>query len=342
MKLLKTLGKQPESSLLRRSDRFRNGRFENLSSTIQLAKGVTVPRIMWRYLNKPADTGPGRPIPSVTTDLRANPAQPSIVWFGHSSYLLQVGGLNILVDPVFSGHASPFSFAGRSFPGSDAYSVNDMPAIDLLIITHDHYDHLDFATVTGLRPKVRQVATSLGVGAHLRYWGYAPECITEFDWWESRQLGELELTATPARHFSGRTFRRNATLWSSFVLRVNGIQVFIGADSGYDDHFREIGGRFGRFDIALLECGQYNEWWPQIHMMPEETARAAVDLRTDYLMPVHWAKFALAMHPWYEPVDRVLSAALPLNLRVTTPMIGERVLLGSRYPDTAWWRFQNT
>ena len=263
--------------------------------------------------------------------------KPVIVWFGHSSYFIHINGKNILVDPVFSGYASPFSFTGKSFKGSDVFTVDDLPAIDLLILTHDHYDHLDYTTVRKLRSKTKAICTSAGVGSHLRYWGIDPAIITEFDWWDRKQIAEITLIAAPARHFSGRSLVRNKTLWSSFILIAGDYRVYIGADSGYDSHFKTIGEKYGPFDIAILECGQYNEWWPYIHMMPEETVQASIDLKAKVLMPVHWGKFALGLHPWDEPVTRVVAKAKELNVQITTPLIGQPVILNESLPAKQWW-----
>jgi L-ascorbate metabolism protein UlaG (beta-lactamase superfamily) len=294
---------------------------------------------MWRFFNKPKNTAPPKPLPCVKTDIALLTSdKPVIVWFGHSSYFIHINGKNILVDPVFSGYASPFSFTGKSFKGSPVYTADDFPAIDILILTHDHYDHLDYRTILMLQSKTKTICTSSGVGSHLRYWGIDKEMITEFDWWESKQVtGDVELTAAPARHFSGRSFTRNKTLWSSFILKAGGYSIYIGADSGYDSHFKTIGEKYGPFDIVMLESGQYNEWWPYIHMMPEQTVQAAIDLKAKVLMPVHWGKFALGLHPWDEPIKRVVAKANELNVKITTPMIGEPVVLDSSYPKEQWW-----
>ena len=347
MAILKTFGSNPSGKELDRikvSSNYKGGIFQNLSETQSLAKGASFVKIMWRFFNKPKNTAPRKRLPSVKTDLKSfSTGEPVIIWFGHSSYFIHINGKNILVDPVLSGYASPFSFTGGSFKGSDAYSVDDFPELDLLILTHDHYDHLDHITVKKLRSKTKSICTSLGVGSHLKYWGVDPGIITEFDWWDSKRIGDntstdsIELTAAPARHFSGRSHTRNKTLWSSFILKSGDYKIYVGADSGYDSHFKTIGEKHGPFDIAMLECGQYNEWWPYIHMMPEETVQAAVDLRTKMLMPVHWGKFALGLHPWDEPVKRVTAKAKELNMPITTPLIGEPVIINSSYPDSQWW-----
>ncbi|HEX4850700.1 MAG TPA: MBL fold metallo-hydrolase, partial [Puia sp.] len=210
----------------------------------------------------------------------------------------------------------------------------------LMILTHDHYDHLDYKTIVALKPMVKQICTSLGVASHLVYWGLDPNCILELDWWESiRMKDNFKLTAAPARHFSGRTFDRNKTLWSSFVLENDFAKIYIGGDSGYDSHFKVIGEKMGPFELAILESGQYNESWPQIHMMPEETVQAAKDLQAKVLLPVHWGKFALSLHPWNEPIRRVLKEAIILNQEVATPMIGEPFYLQGPIPKNEWWNF---
>ncbi len=294
------------------------------------------------YLNKPKDTKPPGALPFVKTNLQhlENDA-PVIIWFGHSSYLIRINGMNILVDPVFSNHAAPFSFMVKAYPGADAYSVQDMPDIDLLIQTHDHYDHLDYESVIALRPKIKKVITTLGTGSHFECWGYDKAIITELDWWQTTcVVPGMELTAAPGRHFSGRGLSRGKTLWASFILKTAAHSIFIGGDSGYDNHFKEIGSKYGPFDIAMLECGQYNAHWPHIHMMPEETAQAAVDLKAKMLLPVHWAKFTLALHPWNDPIKRVVKKAAELKLPITTPMIGEPVVMGKSYPGKHWWNLQ--
>jgi L-ascorbate metabolism protein UlaG (beta-lactamase superfamily) len=330
---------------MRRSPNYKGDRFENLVPTEVTIKGSSFFKMLREYRQRPADTVPARPIPSVRTDLRTLPDEGAwIVWFGHSSYLLKIEGLTILVDPVFSANASPVSLFAKAFPGTEVYGVEEMPEIDLLLLTHDHYDHLDYKTVKSLAPKARQVCTSLGVGAHLESWGVAAEKIMELDWWESWEWGGLTLTAAPARHFSGRGFKRGGTLWSSFVLKGRGHSLYLGGDSGYERHFREIGERFGPFELAILECGQYGKNWPYIHMMPEQTVQAALELGAAAMMPVHWGKFTLALHPWNEPVRRLVAAFARASaaeggkgLRLATPMIGQPVGIGGPYPDACWW-----
>lgn len=337
-------GTNPAGSRLERISRspnYRDGSFQNLAPTAVMREGASYVNMMRDYANKPSDNVPPRPLPSVSTDLNNLTANaPTLVWFGHSSYLIQSKGVRILVDPVFSGYASPVSFFGKSFPGSDVYSAADMPAIDLLVLSHDHYDHLDYATIMALAPNVKRFYTALGVGAHLERWGIPADRIVEFDWWERQSINDdIELTAVPARHFSGRGLQRGKTLWTAFALRLHGYSLFLGGDSGYGAHFADIGAKCGPFDLAILECGQYGTDWPSIHMFPEEVVTAAQDLRAKTLLPVHWAKFALAYHPWNEPIERLTKRASEQGLALTTPRIGEPVVVNSVYPRTAWWHF---
>ena len=325
---------------IQQSPNYKEGAFQNLSHTQVMSKDASMVKMIKDFFNKPETTEPQEPLPSVQTNLQTiSDDKPSIVWFGHSSYLIKSKGKNILVDPVFSGNASPVSFFAKAFDGANGYAAKDMPMIDVLVITHDHYDHLDYKTILALQPKTKMIYTSLGVGAHLEHWGIPADKIIELDWNQHQIISDaVEITAVPARHFSGRGFTRAKTLWSAFVLKIDGYKIFIGGDSGYDTHFKIIGAQHGPFDIAMLEAGQYGVNWPNIHMMPEETIVAAKDLNTKVLMPVHWGKFALAMHNWDEPINRVVQEAHKQNVKLTTPLIGEVVVLDSIYPNKEWWK----
>ncbi|GHN00707.1 MBL fold metallo-hydrolase [Cytophagales bacterium WSM2-2] len=339
----KKFGDNPSGKRLERilkSPNYKDNAFRNLTPTEMMLKDTSYTKLFFSFFFKPSTLKPARPLPSVKTDLKNLVVEnPTIVWFGHSSYLIKSKGFNILVDPVLKGQASPVSFFAKPFPGSDVYSVHDMPPIDLVLLTHDHYDHLHYESVKYFSSRAKYFVTSLGVGSHLEAWGVPPEKITELDWWEKISISEgIEFTATPARHFSGRGFTRGKTIWSAFILKLNGSKLFLGGDSGYENHFKEIGKQFGPFDIALLECGQYGVNWPHIHMAPEETVMAAKDLGAKILMPVHWGKFELAMHPWDEPITRATKAAVEQNQPVTTPLIGEPVVLNLSYPNKQWWK----
>ena len=343
---MKRFGKSPAGHRLHRiknSPNYRDGSFKNVEETSVNPGDTSMFTILKKMISRPSSVRPAGEIPNLKADLKnLNSGTPQLVWFGHSSYLLQVEGYRILVDPVFSGNASPFRFFGKAFEGADHFDAEDMPEIDLLVITHDHYDHLDYPSIKKLASKVKKVVTSLGVGAHLETWGVKNDKISELDWWESKEIEtNVRLTATPARHFSGRSFKRAQTLWSSFVLEVFGLRIFIGGDSGYDGSFKKIGEKCGPFDLALLECGQYGEYWPQIHMFPEQTVQAAQDLEAKKVVPVHWGKFVLSYHPWNESIQRFVKAAEEAGLNYISPKIGEPVDFTSEYEQEAWWLMEN-
>jgi len=325
---------------IRNSRFFSKGQFQNLSPTPNLTEGATFPGVLKRFFfEKDKRVRPAKPLPVIKTDLRSLSVNDDVlVWFGHSSYYFHLGGHRFLVDPVFSGSASPVSFTTKSFEGTEVYSPADFPPIDFLIITHDHYDHLDYETVRDLQPTVKKVITGLGVAAHLRRWGYAEDKLVELEWEQMIQLDEnTSIRATAARHFSGRGFSRNRSQWSSFVLQTTSGKIFIGGDSGYDSHFKKIGEAYGPFDLAVLECGQYNEDWRYIHTLPEEVVQAAMDLEAEKILPVHWGKFTLALHAWDEPIQRVLNEAVLKHMPVFHPKIGQPINWKSEAMGTRWW-----
>lgn len=325
---------------IRRSPNYKGGQFLNAEVTPALTEGVTYPKLLRTFFfSRNPRRKPAQPMPTRKTGLHhIDPSKNTLVWFGHSSYFMRVDSLNILVDPVLSGAASPVRFTTRSFEGSNIYSVSDLPSIDILFLTHDHWDHLDHDTLLELKSKVKKIVTSLGVGAHLGRWGFHDESISEMDWNEElKPLPGVTVNSITARHFSGRGFKRAQSIWSSFVLRTPTKTIFIGGDSGYGEHFKRTGEAFGPFDLALLECGQYNAFWKYIHMTPEETAQAATELHAKNFMAVHWGKFALAMHDWDEPIRRVTAAARSGAPLLLSPMIGEAVDLDHPAAFPHWW-----
>jgi len=309
---LPQFGKNPdneESTFFKSYVNYKNDTFENQSPTPTMTNNGNAWNLIKLYLFKP-NTEPSKPIPNVVTDLNAlDKNKFSITWFGHSSYLMTLEGKTILVDPVLSGSASPFGWSVKAYEGADIYKAEQIPAIDILLITHDHYDHLDYGTVLKLKDKVKKVICSLGVGAHLRYWGWNADIIDEIGWGDIRTIDSLQLICTPARHFSGRGFVRGKSLWSSFVLQSPSLNIYIGGDSGYDSHFKTIGNQYGPFDLAILECGQYGYYWANIHMLPEEVIQATKDLNANALLPVHYGKFTLSVHTWNEPITRLAKSS---------------------------------
>jgi L-ascorbate metabolism protein UlaG (beta-lactamase superfamily) len=261
-----------------------------------------------------------------------------IIRLGHSSHMLKLKGKWWLIDPVFGPRASPVSWAGPKRFHEPPVKLEDVPPIQGLILSHDHYDHLDVPTIEALKDRVEKYFVPLGVGQRLREWGIAAERIEEFDWWEERQWGDVTLTAAPAQHFSGRTlWDRNKTLWASWLVRSGNERIFYSGDSGYFGGFREIGTRLGPIDIALMENGAYDNYWPMVHMTPEETVQAFQDTGAKVLYLVHNSTFDLAFHTWRDPLERVSALAQEKGLNLATPEIGEVLTVGKVRENRKWW-----
>lgn len=339
-------GKAPNREyldLIKESPNYKDGKFQNRHFTPMVTDGYSFLSVTYDFIfTKFPRTKPTAAIPSIKTDLK-NLARTEnvLIWFGHSSYFLQLNGKRFLIDPIFSGNASPVPNSTKAFPGTDVYAAADLPEIDYLLITHDHYDHLDYETILQLAPKIKHVVCGLGVGAHFRHWKFDSAKIIEKDWDEKVVIDdEMTLHTATARHFSGRGFTRNNTLWLSFILQTPSFKIYLGGDSGYDTHFKELGQKFGGFDLAILENGQYNEAWHEIHMLPEEVLTAAQELHAKRLFPVHSGKFALAFHSWDEPLIRLSKHNRDkYQLPLVTPIIGEIVYLDK--PNQVfkeWWK----
>ncbi|MXO05406.1 MBL fold metallo-hydrolase [Flavobacterium sp. HBTb2-11-1] len=340
-------GKAPSGERLiqiQNSPQYKNGKFENQSFTPDLAEGASMAGVLFEFFFKKVEgKTPKDLIPSIKTNLlELSLDQDILVWFGHSSYFIQLEGKRFLIDPVFSGNASPIPGTTKSFKGSDIYTVDDLPEIDYLLITHDHYDHLDYDTILKLKPKTKKIITALGVGSHFEFWGFPTENIIEKDWYSTIQLDKnITIHTAPSRHFSGRGFKRCNTLWTSFVLETKDFKMYLGGDSGYDSHFAEIGEKHGPFDIVLLDNGQYNEKWKYIHNMPEDVIKAMKDLKAKRVFPVHSSKFALSLHSWDEPLNKVteLNGLSENPISLITPMIGETVeLKNDKQEFKQWWK----
>ncbi|MCM0667966.1 MBL fold metallo-hydrolase [Flavobacterium tyrosinilyticum] len=343
-------GKAPSGerlTLIQNSPQYKNGKFENQSFTPDLAEGESMAGVLFEFFFKKVERKiPTDLIPSIKTNLHELSLDRDIlVWFGHSSYFIQLEGKRFLIDPVFSGNASPIPGTTKSLKGSDIYSVDDLPEIDYLLITHDHYDHLDYDTILKLKPKTKKIITALGVGSHFEFWGFPSEKIIEKDWYTTIKLDEnLTIHTAPSRHFSGRSFKRCNTLWTSFVLETKDFKMYLGGDSGYDSHFAAIGEKYGPFDIALLDNGQYNEKWKYIHNMPEDVIKAMKDLKAKRVFPVHSSKFSLSLHAWDEPLKKVteLNSLAENPIPLITPMIGEIVeLKNDKQEFKQWWKGVN-
>jgi L-ascorbate metabolism protein UlaG (beta-lactamase superfamily) len=262
-----------------------------------------------------------------------------ITWYGHSAVLLEMEGKMILIDPMLGNAAAPVSFMTKRFAYEQPIDLESIPAIDAVVLSHDHYDHLDYESIIKLKTKVGHFYTPLGVGGHLKRWGISELKITELDWWESAEVGKLTFVAAPARHFSGRGLSdRNKTQWASWIIMGSSEKIYFSGDSGYGPHFKEIGEKYGPFDFAMMECGQYNEKWKAIHMMPEQTVQASIDLQAKKMMPIHWSAFNLSLHSWTDPVERASAAAKLHNVDMVTPMIGQTFCPGDFHNSNSWWK----
>lgn len=270
-----------------------------------------------------------------------NNPEDQVIWFGHSTLLLKVTGALVLLDPVFAKYASPVPYVGpKRYSDRLSAQIEDLPELDVVVISHDHYDHLDYDSIRKLKGKVTQFIVPLGVAGHLTKWGVDSDRIKELDWWEEVSAQGLTFVSTPARHFSGRGgSSAGSTLWSSWVILGQQSKVYFSGDSGYGPHFKEIGEKYGPFDLTLIETGQYDKKWANIHMMPEESVQANLDVQGERMMPIHWGAFTLALHSWTDPIERAKQAADQLGVALTTPKIGETVIIGSKeFPSTEWWK----
>ena len=340
-------GRLPQGERLERikaSPNYRNGRFQNLVPVeIMNEKGFEnrfVATAKFIFGDK-SHLSPKQPMLSRKTNISTlDVSRDAVIWMGHSSFFLQLGGRRILIDPVFSPYASPLFFINKAFPGSNVYDASDFPQVDVLAVSHDHWDHLDYQTVTALKPKTKAVVCPLGVGEHFEAWGFDPQILHEEDWGTKITLAEdFAVHIVPSQHFSGRFLTSNPTEWCGFVFETPRRKVYYSGDGGYGEHFAEIGKTFGGFDLMLGENGQYNMAWHAIHMLPEETAAAAQDVGAKLLIPAHGGKFALSRHPWQEPYRLLLEASRNANYRLITPEIGEAVFLDEQPAKNydAWW-----
>lgn len=319
-------GKLPTGERLERikkSAHYKNGEWQNEVPTMMMTgNGVAV--ILDYLFGSHPRTRPEKPVKSVKTDINSLPKDVDwMIWFGHSSYLLQLSGKRILVDPVLVS-ASPLPWFNKPYEGSDIYKPEDMPDIDYMLISHDHWDHLDYDTQMALRSRVAEVVVPLGVGEHFEYWGFPKEHITDLDWYEHKSFTDgFTFHQMPARHFSGRALKGNQALWGSFVIESpDGKHIFVGGDSGYAPHFKKIGQRFPKMNLAILENGQYDKTWAQIHTLPEQLPNVMDDLGALQYVTVHHGKFCLSNHPWDEPLQNEKKAAQKTGNKLSVLEIG--------------------
>lgn len=324
-------------------DHYSEGTFKNNHNTTRGFSWDVFWSTMKEYYKDNPNRDPLVEIPLMAQDsivLEQTKHQAKLIWFGHSAFLLQLDGKNILLDPMLGESPSPIKWMARSrYNKQLPLAIAKLPAIDFVFISHDHYDHLDYETIEQIHSKVKAFILPYGVGAHFKSWGVPEEKIHEYDWWQEDVVNGLNFAFTPTRHFSGRgILNHNSTLWGSWVIKGKEERIFFSGDGGYDDHFKKIGEKYGPFDIAMVECGQYNKNWKQIHMQPEESAQAVKDLNAKLGIPIHWGVFTLSLHDWFEPPVRIKKAADSLGVKVITPIIGETISLDSVTVNyNPWW-----
>ncbi|HKR39006.1 MAG TPA: MBL fold metallo-hydrolase [Paraburkholderia sp.] len=316
-------------------------RFRNVRPRPAEGLGKTL-KIMWNMIfHKPGGTMPAGalPVQALTREQLETAPDRSVYRLGHSTLLFKLRGHFWLTDPVFAERASPFQNLGPKRFHAPPIALADLPPLRGVILSHDHYDHLDRETVLALAATTGVFLTPLGVGDRLIEWGIDGTKVRQFDWWQGANVEGVEFTATPAQHFSGRSlFDGNSTLWASWVIADADLRVFFSGDTGYFDGFRTIGERLGPFDATFIETGAYDPQWPYVHMQPEETVQAHVDLRGEWLVPIHNGTFDLAMHRWQDPFERVTGLALARGVTLSTPRMGERLDLAEPHRGERWWR----
>ena len=306
-----------------KSPQWKNGKFENQIETSMDFHFSDMPKMLVETFTDTQKRSPQKPLEVLKLDmdqLTLNDS-PKFVWYGHSVGLIQLNGKHFLIDPMLGPDAAPIApFSSKRFSENTLDIIDELPNIDAVLITHDHYDHLDMKSILKLKSKVSFWYVALGVSRHLEKWGVPAEHIKEMDWWDSTQHDEVELTFTPSRHFSGRgAFDRAKSLWGGWVLKSKDVSIYWSGDGGYGPHFKEVGERLGPFDWGFMECGQYNEKWHAIHMYPEESIQAALDAKVQVATPVHWGGFSLAIHSWKDPVKRFYNEATSKKVKICTP-----------------------
>jgi L-ascorbate metabolism protein UlaG (beta-lactamase superfamily) len=328
---------------MKKPNNFSNGRFTNAEPTTVMKPGSNWDLIYQFLFKGHKDRTPSKPLPVVSMDGFAQQQAADglrFIWFGHSSVLVELDRKRILIDPVFSDRASLFSWAGPKRFQPAPIQAEGLPTLDAVLISHDHYDHLDKPTILAIAPKTASFHVPLGVAALLEQWGIPKSKIHEYAWWDTKEVDGIMIVATPARHFSGRgLFDRNRTLWCSWGISRNGRKVFHSGDTGMTSQFKEIGKKYGPFDLAFIKMAAYNENWPDIHLNPEQAVEAYHDLGGKTLVPIHWATFDLSLHSWYEPIERLVTAADHDHARVITPRMGELVD-PEQYENGYWWKEQ--
>jgi L-ascorbate metabolism protein UlaG (beta-lactamase superfamily) len=320
-----------------KTEEFQNRRPEVFA---EMRANMSIPTMLAEWFEDRSGGRPEQLLPEVKPDLNAFlvPSDDTkLIWFGHSSFLLNMSGTIIMVYPMFSKVASPLGLIGERFQ-PPVLSFEELPPIDIVLLSHDHYDHLDMGSIRYFADKDISFVAPLGLSSHLRSWGVPDAQIVEKDWWETHVISDVEFIAAPSQHFSGRDgIKNNSTLWASWIIRNKTSNLYFSGDSGFDTHFKTIGDRYGPFDLALVEDGQYNSRWPAVHLFPEEAAKASVDLKAKRAMPVHWGMFELSYHAWHDPITRFSKALAETDVALVTPLIGQTIEINEDLSNKNWW-----
>lgn len=325
------------------SDHYSDGRFTNIPARVLPGFGKNLGIIKRYIVEKQIDNRPSKALPIKTISRKQLDALSHddlyVIKLGHSSILLKVYGKYWLIDPVFSERASPFSFVGPKRFQPPPISIDELPIIENVLISHNHYDHLDKASVKKLAAKTQRFLVPLGVDTAMKKWGINKTKIKTFDWWQEYKTARSLIVYTPSQHVSGRSLTdRNFTLWGSWVIKTPQRSIYFSGDSAYFAGFKQIGDKYGPFDLTLIETGAYNKDWPDIHMFPEESVQAHFDLRGKTMVPIHNGTFDLSFHPWYEPLERVTVAAQKRNVNLLTPIVGEVFTTSQKVATNQWWK----
>lgn len=340
-----TFGRNPskeQKEVYNKFDNYVNGKFVNQVPTKMNMSASVILSMIKDSISNAKDRNPaGQITVSVIDWNKIKSEEDSLTWFGHSALLLSIDNKKILLDPMLGPIASPSSFAGsKRYSENMLHIIDEMPPIDAVFITHDHYDHLDYPSILKLENKVGHFFVPHGVSAHLIRWGVAKEKITELNWWDETDFQGLIVALTPSKHFSGRgILNRDATLWGGWVILGKHTRLYTSGDGGYGAHFKEIGKKYGPFDIALIDGGQYDRRWSWVHMAPEQAVQAHLDVNGKNMMLMHWGAFTLAYHGWKEPIERALKEAKKAEVNLIAPKIGETILLDvdPYIPPSTWW-----
>jgi len=325
------------------SPNWKNGSFQNIEETPVAGNICEIPGIIYKQLSSRKEQIPSQPLPVVPFDLEAflAPSEGAkFIWYGHSVVLMRINGKTLLIDPMLGPNTTPIApMATKRFSPNSLDLIDTFPEIDVILLTHDHYDHLDMASIDRLKSKTKQYFVALGAGRHLEAWGVEGDRITEFDWWDEEAFADIQITYTPTRHFSGRGLTdRQKCLWGGWVFQTEAEKIWFSGDGGYGEHFKEVGRRKGPFDFAFMECGQYNDDWRPIHLFPDESVQAAIDAGVRLAMPVHWAGFPLSyQHAWHEPPEDFVVAAKEKGIPYCLPKIGE-IFDGATALEEEWWK----